>query len=116
MTAAFGVRNFEHLETGLKEMHRVLAESGKAIILELSTPSNPVLSWFYRLYFLHILPAIGGRISGDKAAYCYLPASVLKFPGPEKFMKIMSDCGFSDVRHRSFTFGICRMYTGIRRA
>lgn len=114
VTAAFGVRNFEHLETGLKEMHRVLAESGKAIILELSTPSNPVLCWFYRLYFLHILPAIGGRISGDKAAYRYLPASVLKFPGPEKFMKIMSDCGFSDVRHKSFTFGICRMYTGIR--
>ncbi len=114
VTAAFGVRNFEHLETGLKEMHRVLAESGKLIILELSTPENPFLSRLYKLYFLHILPAVGGMVSGNKGAYRYLPASVLKFPRPEKFMEMMSECGFSDIRHRAFSAGICRMYTGIK--
>ena len=54
------------------------------------------------------------KISGDRAAYEYLPASVLRFPGPEKFKAIMEAAGFSDVRHKSFTFGICRMYTGVK--
>lgn len=114
VTVAFGVRNFEHLETGLNEMLRVLKPGGKLVILELSVPSNPLLLALYKLYFLHILPAIGGKVSGNKGAYRYLPASVLHFPKPETFMKMMSGCGYSEVRHRAFTFGICRMYIGIR--
>lgn len=114
VTVAFGVRNFEHLETGLNEMLRVLKPGGKLVILELSVPSNPLLLALYKLYFLHILPAIGGKVSGNKGAYRYLPASVLHFPKPEAFMKMMSGCGYSEVRHRAFTFGICRMYIGIR--
>lgn len=114
VAAAFGVRNFEHLETGLKEMARVLKPGGKLVILELSVPGNPILRFLYKLYFLHMLPAIGGLVSGNKSAYTYLPASVLKFPAPEKFMETMSSCGFADVRSRAFTFGICRMYTGTR--
>lgn len=112
VSVAFGVRNFEHLDLGLKEMLRVLKPGGKAVILELSVPGNPVFRFFYEIYFLHILPAIGGKISGDKGAYSYLPASVLKFPKPSEFIKIMSGCGFSGVRSRQFTFGICRMYVG----
>ena len=115
VTVAFGVRNFEHLDIGLKEMLRVLKPGGKAVILELSTPQNPILNFLYRLYFLHILPAIGGLVSGDKGAYRYLPASVIRFPGPAEFMRLMSECGYTDVRHRAFTCGICRMYTGIRK-
>lgn len=115
VTVAFGVRNFEHLDIGLKEMLRVLKPGGKAVILELSTPQNPVLNFLYRLYFLHILPAIGGLVSGDKGAYRYLPASVIRFPGPAEFMRLMSECGYTDVRHMAFTCGICRMYTGIRK-
>lgn len=114
VSVAFGVRNFEHLERGLSEMLRVLKPGGKAVILELSVPSSPILLSLYKLYFLHILPAIGGMVSGDRAAYEYLPASVLRFPKPDVFMKMLSDCGFTDVRHRAFTFGICRMYTGTR--
>jgi demethylmenaquinone methyltransferase/2-methoxy-6-polyprenyl-1,4-benzoquinol methylase len=112
VTCAFGIRNFEHKELGLKEFYRVLKPGGKAVILELSVPRNRVLCWFYDLYFLHILPWIGGRISGDKAAYQYLPASVHAFPAPEVFQQMMRDAGFSQVHHRSFSQGLCRMYVG----
>ncbi len=115
VTVAFGVRNFEHLGQGLKEMLRVLKPGGKLVILELSVPGNPVLKFLYKLYFLNILPAIGGMISGDKGAYRYLPESVLRFPAPDMFMRMMSDCGYAGVRERAFTFGICRMYCGEKR-
>lgn len=114
VAVAFGVRNFEHIDTGLKEMHRVLKSDGKLVILELSMPSAPVIGWFYRLYFLKILPKIGGWISGEKAAYRYLPASVIRFPAPERFKEMMTEAGFSDVRSKSMTFGICQMYTGLK--
>lgn len=112
VTIAFGIRNFQDREKALKEILRVLKEGGRLVILELSVPSNAVFRWFYCLYFTKILPLIGGWISGDKSAYRYLPASVLKFPGKEEWMEIMRNCGFSNVAHKAFTFGICRMYTG----
>ena len=82
------------------------------MILELSVPSNPVMKWLYNLYFLHILPVVGGKVSGNRDAYEYLPASVLNFPGKKEFMQTLRDCGYHNVRHRAFTFGICRMYSG----
>lgn len=108
----FGVRNFENLPKGLSEMFRVLKKDGKLVILELSIPSNRIIRWLYKLYFLKILPAVGGWISGNRGAYEYLPASVLQFPAPDKFMQMMTDAGFNEIHHRSFTFGICRMYIG----
>ncbi len=114
VSAAFGVRNFEHLDVGLSEMHRVLKTGGKLVVLELSVPSNSFIRWCYCLYFQKVLPVIGGWISGNRGAYEYLPESVLRFPSPEKFMKMMEDAGFAEVSHRSFTLGICRMYVGVR--
>lgn len=110
ISVGFGVRNFENLEVGLKEMHRVLTPAGKLVILELSVPSNPLIRWCYKLYFLKILPTIGGWVSGDRGAYEYLPASVLRFPAPDKFVGMLKDAGFRTVEHRSLTLGICRMY------
>lgn len=116
ISVGFGVRNFEHLELGLSEMYRVLASGGKLIILELSVPSNAFIRWCYKLYFLKILPFVGGLVSGNRGAYEYLPSSVLRFPGPDKFMPMLKDAGFETVEHRSLTFGICRMYIGKKSA
>ena len=95
-------------------MHRVLKKGGRLVILELSVPQNRLMRWLYNLYFLKVLPVIGGRVSGDRGAYEYLPASVLNFPKPDRFREMMAEAGFSAVRHRSFTFGICRMFTGTK--
>ncbi len=116
ISVGFGVRNFEHLDIGLKEMFRVLKPEGKLVILELSVPSNAFIRWCYKLYFLKILPAVGGLISGDRGAYEYLPASVLRFPAPDKFIQMMKSAGFDTVEHTAFTFGICRMYVGKKAA
>ena len=114
VTCAFGIRNFEHKEKGLAEFRRVLKPGGKAVILELSVPQNRVIRWVYDLYFLHILPWVGGSISGDKAAYRYLPASVHNFPAPNDFCAMMEAAGFRNVRCRTFTLGLCRMFVGER--
>lgn len=114
ISVGFGVRNFEHLVVGLGEMCRVLKPGGKLVILELSVPSNPIIRWCYKLYFLNILPAIGGMVSGNRGAYEYLPASVLHFPAPDKFIPMLREAGFAEVKHKAFTFGVCRMYVGIK--
>lgn len=115
VSIAFGIRNFEHKEKGLAEMLRVLRTGGTLTILELSEPQNRPARWFYRLYSQKILPRIGGMVSGNRGAYEYLPASVQNFPKPDDFMAMMKKAGFANVRHRAFTFGICRMYTGEKR-
>ena len=112
VTCFFGIRNFEHKEKGLAEFWRVLAPGGKVVILELSVPRNRILRWGYDLYFQHVLPWIGGKVSGKESAYRYLPASVHAFPAPEAFCAMMADAGFSQVRHRHLTQGLCRMFIG----
>ena len=114
VTCAFGIRNFEHKEKGLSEFLRVLKPGGKAVILELSVPQHRLVRWAYDLYFTRVLPRIGGAVSGDKAAYRYLPASVHRFPAPQDFCRMMEDAGFRAVRCRTFTFGLCRMFVGER--
>ena len=112
VTIAFGIRNFEHRETGLREMLRVLRPGGRLVVLELSVPSFAPVRWLYKLYFLHVLPWIGGAISGDRSAYRYLPASVMKFPGRSAFTAELFRAGFRSVTHRALTLGICRLYIG----
>ena len=112
VTCAFGIRNFEHKDIALQEFLRVLAPGGKAVILELSVPDNKRLRRLYDLYFMHVLPFVGGKISGNREAYKYLPASVHAFPAPDVFCEMMRTAGFTNVSFRTFTFGLCRMYVG----
>ena len=114
VTIAFGIRNFENREAALLEILRVLRPGASLVILELSVPSNPVLRWLYKLYFVHLMPLVGGLVSGDVKAYRYLPASVLAFPPKDEWMATMRACGYAEVSHKAFTFGICRMYAGVK--
>lgn len=111
-TIAFGIRNFEHREAALAEILRVLKPGGRLVILELSVPENAFLRWCYNLYFMHFVPWIGGLVSGDKSAYKYLPASVQQFPGRREWTATMARCGYTRIRHKAFTLGLCRMYVG----
>lgn len=112
VTVAFGVRNFEHLELGLKEIYRVLKPGGKAIILEFSMPEHFPMKQLYKFYFRHVLPVIGGWISGNKGAYTYLPESVMKFPQGCTFLNIMSQCGFQNSLRQKLSGGIASIYIG----
>ena len=110
VSVGFGVRNFVNLQQGLNEMSRVLKKGGKLAVLELSYPDNPVLLWGYKLYALRFLPWIGERISHDRAAYEYLPNSILRFPKPDRFIPMLRQAGFTHIGHYSFTLGVCRLY------
>lgn len=109
VTCAFGIRNFEHLEIGLKEMARVMKVDGKMIIAELSTPDSILIRPFYNLYSHHIIPLLGSCIAGNRDAYSYLPSSIEQFPKGAKMLKILESCGLH-AKQRKLFFGVCRIY------
>jgi demethylmenaquinone methyltransferase/2-methoxy-6-polyprenyl-1,4-benzoquinol methylase len=111
---SFGVRNFENLEKGLAEIHRVLKPNGKLVVLEFSKPKKFPVKNLYNFYFNNILPLWGKLISKDQSAYTYLPESVKAFPEGNEFCGIMQKQGFSAVEQKPLTFGICTIYSGIR--
>ncbi|HOP07912.1 MAG TPA: bifunctional demethylmenaquinone methyltransferase/2-methoxy-6-polyprenyl-1,4-benzoquinol methylase UbiE [candidate division Zixibacteria bacterium] len=111
VTIAFGVRNFADLRKGLSEMARVLRPGGQVMILEFSLPRNRFIRWSYLLYFRHILPWLGGVISGDRAAYQYLNRTVETFPYGEEFCKLLTEVGFVQPKARPLTFGVATIYT-----
>ena len=110
ITVAFGVRNFENLENGLKEFVRVLKNDGVAIILEFSKPKDFPMKQLYLFYFFGILPLIGRLVSKDSSAYSYLPESVMAFPDDQKFLTILRNVGFSKASQRRLSFGIATIY------
>lgn len=114
VTVAFGVRNFEDREKALQEVLRVLRPGGHFVMLELGIPRNPIVRAAYKFYFTRIMPLVGAGISKDKAAYKYLPASVLNFPKPQDWTVTMQKAGFAEVRHRPLSLGICNLFTGVR--
>jgi demethylmenaquinone methyltransferase/2-methoxy-6-polyprenyl-1,4-benzoquinol methylase len=93
VTAAFGFRNLTNYAEGLAEIYRVLAPGGRIAILECNQPDG-LSGLLYTLYFRHILPLVGGLISGDFKAYRYLPASVARFPRPPQMFALMTAAGF----------------------
>lgn len=109
---AFGVRNFEDLDRGLKDMWRVLKPGGKAVILEFSKPPYFPFKQLYNFYFNFVLPKIGRLVSRDKAAYTYLPESVGQFPDGPAFLDVLESAGFKNTKCKPQTFGISSIYVG----
>lgn len=114
VTVAFGVRNFENLERGIQEMHRVLRGGGKLVVLEFSKPTTFPFRQLYNFYFKNILPLIGKVTSQDDRAYTYLYESVQAFPDGENFLTVLNKIGFKDTQCKPLTLGICSIYVGYK--
>lgn len=110
VTAAYGVRNFEHLLRGYREMYRVLRPGGTLCVIELSTPTSPLVKPLYRFYTRHIIPLAGRIVSRDVRAYSYLPESIAAVPQGESMLALMREAGFSATEHHPLTFGVCTIY------
>jgi demethylmenaquinone methyltransferase/2-methoxy-6-polyprenyl-1,4-benzoquinol methylase len=112
-TVGFGARNFSDLDRGLAEMARVVRRGGTVVVLEITTPTRPPLSGFYRLWFDRVVPLIG-KVAGDSQAYEYLPSSVKRFPAPAELAARMDLCGL-DVRYILTAGGIIALHVGTKR-
>jgi demethylmenaquinone methyltransferase / 2-methoxy-6-polyprenyl-1,4-benzoquinol methylase len=111
-TVAFGIRNVADRLAGMREMARVVRPGGKIFVLEFSTPPGWFMGGIYRTYFTKVLPLIGKWISGDGAAYRYLPETVLAWPKPDELQREMEDCGLEQCDHRLLTRGVACLHWG----
>jgi demethylmenaquinone methyltransferase / 2-methoxy-6-polyprenyl-1,4-benzoquinol methylase len=112
VTVAFGVRNFENLEKGLREMLRVLKPGGRLVILEFSQPGTPGVRQLYELYTRLVACRIGRMVSSNRDAYRYLNDSVRAFPEGKTFLEILDTCGYKNTRQDRLTMGVSSLYTG----
>jgi demethylmenaquinone methyltransferase/2-methoxy-6-polyprenyl-1,4-benzoquinol methylase len=112
VTVAFGVRNFEKVEVGLGEIRRVLKTGGHLLVLEFGQPKIPVWAQFYQFYSKHIMPLIGGLLTGNRHAYTYLPQTAKNFPCGDAFKALLERCGYSTIKAKSLTGGIAYVYDG----
>lgn len=113
-TVAFGIRNVADLDAALREVYRILAPGARFVILEFTTPDWRVVRWGYHLYFHHVLPLIGGLVSGHHTAYRYLPRSVAHFPDKRELARRMEAVGFRGVGFRALSLGIAAIHWGER--
>jgi demethylmenaquinone methyltransferase/2-methoxy-6-polyprenyl-1,4-benzoquinol methylase len=111
---AFGLRNIPEKERALREMVRVTREGGRIIVLEFTLPHKGMMKVLYPFYFNKILPWVGGRVSGDREAYAYLPESVFRFRHPEDYEELMRRSGLEEIRSRQLTFGIVSLMVGTK--
>ena len=111
ITVAFGVRNFERLLDGYREMYRVLSPGGLLCVLELSTPKGVITRPMYDFYTRHVIPFAGRLISKDVRAYSYLPESIAAVAQGEEMCELMRQAGFCDAHAHAMTFGTCTLYT-----
>jgi demethylmenaquinone methyltransferase/2-methoxy-6-polyprenyl-1,4-benzoquinol methylase len=114
-TVGFGARNFDDLNRGLAEMVRVVRPGGRVVVLEITTPTKPPLSWFHELWFDRIVPGLG-KIAGESDAYTYLPNSVRRWPAPEPLAGALARAGLTDIRWILTGGGIIAMHVGVVRA
>lgn len=113
VTVAFGVRNFADLAAGYRSMRSMLRPGGLLCVLELSTPVNPIVKPFYKLYAGGIIPLMGRMVSHDSRAYSYLPESIAAVPQGNEMLELMRSAGFEDAAFRRLTFGVCTLYTAV---
>lgn len=113
-TVGFGARNLSDLRLGLAEFHRVLRPGARLVVLEFTTPPNPVVRAGYHFYFHRVLPVVGRIVSGHPWAYTYLPESVKEFPGPDAFRDLFAEVGFVECGYQLLTLGISALHWGVR--
>lgn len=110
-TVGFGVRNLADLGGGIREMARVVRAGGRVVVLEITTPVRPPLSWFYAVWFDRLVPLLG-TVAGDREAYSYLPDSVRRFPPARDLADIMRDAGLTEIRYLILAGGIIAIHAG----
>jgi demethylmenaquinone methyltransferase/2-methoxy-6-polyprenyl-1,4-benzoquinol methylase len=113
---SFGIRNVDDPLICLKEMARVVRPGGKVVVLEFGQPKG-LFKYIYAFYQKYIMPLIGGLLTGNKAAYIYLPETSARFPSGNDFLELMHKTGaFSEMKFRPLTFGIAYIYVGTVKA
>lgn len=110
ITVAFGVRNFERLRDGLREINRVLKPGATLVVLEFGQPTGFLWSRLFRFYSNVIMPAVGGLVTGNRDAYTYLPQTAQAFPCQDAFISVLEECGFGACSCEPLTSGVAYLY------